>query len=151
VTIHTLPTQEVCGYRAHAGILRHNAHRLIADIETHGIREPLEIVTDGVHAKLHDGHQRLLIATQLGLEQVPVVIIRHPFSRTDNVRWPIRSGLATLLSAGESGGRSEDYRSDSAGGDDPAVADCTTAPSVEKGAEGNATPTSAVKASYKSS
>lgn len=97
VTIHTLPTQEVLGYRAHTGILRHNSHRLIADIDQHGIHNPLEILTDGVHAKLKDGHQRLLIACNLGLQKVPVVIIRYRFGRKDRVRRPIQQGLSSLL------------------------------------------------------
>lgn len=40
-------------------------------IETHGIRDPLKILPDGT---VIAGHQRLRIAKELGMEQVPVVI-----------------------------------------------------------------------------
>lgn len=49
---------------------------LILDIESNGIKEPLEIISDSAGAcRLKEGHHRLRSAATLGMTHVPVVLL----------------------------------------------------------------------------
>jgi len=76
---------------------------LLDDITAVGIREPLRLFTDGVHAVLRDGHHRLVVAKQLGLATLPVhVMPNHLGGVYDDVTLtPIDELLARWLEANE--------------------------------------------------
>lgn len=57
------------------------SEELVADIEAHGIREPLRIYTNGVTGVLRDGHHRLVAARRLELTSVPVHIVPNWLQR----------------------------------------------------------------------
>lgn len=71
-----LPTPEVMGY-FHSVITPEDVPAaLAADVRANGVREPIEIVTDGVRAAIADGHHRALSAEGGGLPSVPVRVFR---------------------------------------------------------------------------
>lgn len=53
--------------------------RLADEIKTNGIKEPIILQIDGGKALVDEGNHRLCIARKLGLETVPVKILKKPF------------------------------------------------------------------------
>jgi hypothetical protein len=93
-----LPALELYRYRAHTTPTElHDYRTLRYDIGEKGIREPVQIATDGQYAILEDGHKRVCIAIELCIDMLPVKIVRRQFSAKRRVKWPIGTGLAELL------------------------------------------------------
>ena len=60
------------GARSCPALSKSEYRALHADVAEHGLRVPLEVTADGV---VLDGHARLQIAKQLGIEEVPVLLV----------------------------------------------------------------------------
>ncbi|WP_300747603.1 hypothetical protein [Pseudomonas sp.] len=94
-----ISTKELYCYRSHRTLqelpdYRRLRRHIMADGE---IKEPVELVTDGRHVFLQEGHKRLMIAIELGIPKLAVTITRRPFSRTRRMKFGIRPELAALL------------------------------------------------------
>ncbi len=55
---------------------------LVKDIAAHGITNPLRIYTNGGQGVLRDGHHRLGVALQLGLDTMPVHLVPNWLGKT---------------------------------------------------------------------
>jgi len=53
--------------------------KLVKDIETNGIKEPIKYVEYNGNKYVVDGHHRLLAAKQLGLKEIPVQQVNLPY------------------------------------------------------------------------
>lgn len=87
-------------------LTRHRAHgfrqakdhiKLCESIRNNDILTPLILSTDGHRALLEDGHQRLTIALELELKEVPVEIIHRTYPRIRRGLLPLFSTLADLI------------------------------------------------------
>jgi hypothetical protein len=70
---------------------------LVSDIEANGIREPVELVTDGQHVALREGHKRVEAAMQLGLPTVPISLSIRPFGPRRRFKYPLGAGLQKMI------------------------------------------------------
>lgn len=98
MTDTTLPTIELYRYRAHRTLQElHNYKNLLISVRCDGIKEPVRLATDGVHAVLEDGHKRVHAAIELGIKRLPVTIVQRQFGRNRRVKYPLGPELAELL------------------------------------------------------
>jgi hypothetical protein len=56
-----------------------SVERLSQEIAKNGIRQPVSLVTDGTHAYMDSGHHRTVAAQQLGMDKVPVRVVRSDY------------------------------------------------------------------------
>lgn len=65
------------------------------------IHFPVQVNTDGIHARLDDGHHRVVVAAQMGQDKVPVSVLRvdkHFFSgKQPQFAPPLGAGLGQWL------------------------------------------------------
>jgi hypothetical protein len=121
---HHLPTQELMCYQAHPGTKSRTYRALRASVAAEGVKEPLELRTDGEFVVIGDGHQRLAAAQELRITELPIVIKRVTFNWHRRVKHPIGPGLTTLLKEQEQPkktvkrGRGERSRTKAAGAAD---------------------------------
>ena len=93
-----MSTAELYRYRSHRTLPElHDYKKLRVRIRTEGVRTPVELVTDGRFAFLQEGHKRVMIAMEMGIEHLPVTIIERPFSVTRRMKFLIGPELAELL------------------------------------------------------
>lgn len=73
-----------------------------------GIQRPVQLNTDGIHAQLDDGHHRLYVALEAGLETVPVSLFPVGSWFFDDVPIPVAvsAGLGSHLQERRSQGDS---------------------------------------------
>lgn len=106
-----LPTDELQQYAnpKNPPLEEHRLNSIRIDLAA-GIRRPVQLNTDGVHAQLDDGHHRLHIALQYGLEAVPVSLFPVPswYFDDDPEAVPVKVVLARHLQS--QGRRSETQR-----------------------------------------
>jgi glutaredoxin-like protein NrdH len=83
--VHHIPIDEAWEYRQYTsapgvpgdfGDKGFDTDWLIRDIRANGIKHPLEIVTDGTHAHIDNGHHRLAAARAAGLSHVPAYVVK---------------------------------------------------------------------------
>lgn len=81
-----LPTSVVSYYQVSPGMIarRPIAATLQSSIKESGVLSPVKIYTDGVFAKLGDGHHRLKIASSQGVPTMPVQVIPDSMRRAPN-------------------------------------------------------------------
>jgi hypothetical protein len=81
-----LPTSVVGYYLVSPGMVgrRPIAAALQSSISAQGVLSPVKIYTDGVFAKLGDGHHRLKIASSQGIPTMPVQVIPDAMKRSLN-------------------------------------------------------------------
>jgi hypothetical protein len=101
--LHLSP-EEVAGYfNPYNDISPAKMESLRRTVGDDGIRSPVQIDTDGIHARLNDGHHRVTLAQERGFNQVPVILNRvdeHFFKRKKPEAAPLiqpSSGLRAHL------------------------------------------------------
>ena len=98
VTMPTLPTREVYGYQSHRHLPElHDYKNLKRDVGQNGVKEPVDIVTDGQVCYLEDGHKRLWAAIENQVRTLPVNIIQRPISVRRRIKYPLGEELSKLL------------------------------------------------------
>lgn len=72
-----------------------------------GIRRPVQLNTDGIHAQIDDGHHRVQVAIELGLQAVPVSLFPVPpwYFDDDPIAVPVSGALALHLRTHSAGRR----------------------------------------------
>lgn len=69
-----------------------------------GITLPVQVNTDGVHARLDDGHHRVTVAQQDGMDKVPVMVMpvdKYFFrGKKPGFAPPVQAGLSAYLGGG---------------------------------------------------
>jgi len=80
-----LHPDEVLRYQHPGNPWRHmdRLEDLKSSISQQGIRQPIQMLTNGTHAFVDDGHHRALGAQQLGMTQAPVHIDHDPYLLDD--------------------------------------------------------------------
>src|SRR5882762_1724038 len=78
-----LPTSVVNYYQVSQGMVgrRPVDPALVASIKADGVQDPVLIYTDGIFAKLGDGHHRVKIAVEHGVATIPVQVIPDSMKR----------------------------------------------------------------------
>jgi glutaredoxin-like protein NrdH len=80
--VHHIPTDEAWEYRVSSppdhdwGDKGFSTQSLTEDVRQNGIKYPIEIVTDGTHAHVDNGHHRLDAARAAGLSHVPAYVTK---------------------------------------------------------------------------
>jgi hypothetical protein len=94
-----ISTIELYRYRAHRTCQDLHVYRnLLRRVEEDGeIKEPIELATDGVHVVVEEGHRRIHVAIELGIQKLPVTITHRRFGRKRRMKFQIGPELAAIL------------------------------------------------------
>jgi len=83
----SMPTEAIRYYSQGTPFREDDAPGLDDDIRANGIQDPVNIVTDGSHAFLTNGHHRMESAERLGLSHVPVWVRKVSPEFMDSLAW----------------------------------------------------------------
>lgn len=96
--IYEMSVKELFGYRVHRNLHElHDYKNLRKNVAQHGVLEPVDIVTDGRHCYLEDGHKRLHAAVENSIKTLKVRIFQREISARRRMKYPLGPEMQQIL------------------------------------------------------